>query len=346
MHLARRGRLWHTHDVKRLIVIIAVVLFAAVIAVLLVFKARTAKPQAALPTPNGYDDFATAAQWLVSGGGDLLALPPEGMRAVVEQNSKALEEIRRGLKKQSAVPVTNDMNWLNLHMLQLPANKQMAQLLVAEGLVHLNDGRTNEAARSFTDSIVFAHAAHRRGLMIDGLLAFACQAIGARHLVPVAAHVSRETLREILPELIALDQSREPAPAIVQRDHFWGGGTYGALRSAWMRMFMNKNTRAAEMSFEKKHARSTASLRLVTTELALQLYRREQGQPPAALVDLVSAKVLPAVPLDPFSQQPLVYRTMTNSWLLYSVGPDGKDDGGVPLKRGETEKGDLLPTTP
>jgi hypothetical protein len=333
--------------VKRLlIVIIAVLLLAAVIVVLFVFKARTAKPQAALPNPNGYEDFASAAQWLVGWSGDFYTLPPGEIRAALQQNAKALEEIHRGLKKQSAVPVANDMNWLNLHMVQLPANKQMAQLLVAEGLVHLEDGHTNEAARSFTACIVFAHAAHRRGLMIDGLLAMACQAIGARQLVPAAPHVSRETLREILPELISLDQSREPAEAIVQRDHEWSRGTYGALRMAWARMVMNKNARAPEISFEKKHARSAASLRLVITELALQLYRHEHGHPPAALADLVSAKILPATPLDPFSQQPLVYRTMTNSWLLYSVGPDGKDDGGVPLKRGETEKGDLLPTTP
>jgi len=35
----------------------------------------------------------------------------------------------------------------------------------------------------------------------------------------------------------------------------------------------------------------------------------------------------------------------TNSFLLYSVGPDGKDDQGTPLKRVNPELGDMLPST-
>jgi hypothetical protein len=101
------------------------------------------------------------------------------------------------------------------------------------------------------------------------------------------------------------------------------------------------------MNFEKNHARSLASLRLVTTELAVRLHEREYGQPPRELAELVSAKILPAVPLDPFRQQPLLYRSTNQPWLLYSVGPDGKDDGGAPFKRGTREENwDLLPGTP
>jgi hypothetical protein len=96
------------------------------------------------------------------------------------------------------------------------------------------------------------------------------------------------------------------------------------------------------MNFEKRQARSVAALRLVMTELAVRGYEAKNGKPPTALAELVPAW-LPAVPLDPFSNRPMVYRVTTNSFLLYSVGPDGKDDQGTPGKRGETEKGDLLP---
>lgn len=251
--------------------------------------------------------------------------------------------VRLGLKKQSAVPVTNDMNWFNLHLIQMAGHKSMAQLLIAEGLVHLQEGRTNEAARSFADCIVFAHAAHRHGLMIDELVGIACQAIGARRLVQVAPHISPDALREILPDLVAPDQSREPAAAIVRRDRECIREAYGVWRSMWMRIVMFKDTRASEASFEKKQARSVAALRLVMTELAIRGYQAKNGKPPRALAELVPAW-LPAVPLDPFSHRPLVYRITTNSFLLYSVGPDGKDDQGTPSKQGGMETGDLLPT--
>jgi hypothetical protein len=343
-HLATGDGLWQTQRVKRrIVVIIVVVVFAAVIVAFLAFCTRSTQPQAVLPNPNGYDDFAAAAQWTVAWGGDLLALPPEGIRAAVKQNSKVLELVHSGLKKQSAVPVTSDMNWFNTHMIQIAAHKPIAQLLIAEGIVHLEAGRTNEAARCFADCIVFAHAAHRQGLMIDELVAIACQAIGSRQLVQVAPHVSPEELREILPELIALDEALEPAAAIVARDREWSRGSYGVWRSIWMRIVMFKNNRAMEASFEKKHLRSVAALRLMMTELAVRGYEAKNGKPPMALAALVPAW-LPTVPRDPFSNRPLVYRVTTNSFLLYSVGRDGNDDQGTPLKRGEMEKGDLLPT--
>ena len=245
---------------------------------------------------------------------------------------------------KSAVPLTNDMNWLGWHTaVEIAAHKSMAQLLIGEGIVELQEGRTNEAARCFVDCIVFAHAAHRRGLIIDELVGIACQAMGSRRLVQVAPHLSPDALREILPALVALDQARESAAAIVQRDREWSRGAYGVWRSIWMSIVMRKSLRAIEASFGKKQARSVAALRLVLTELAIRGYQAKNGKPPEALAELVPAW-LPAVPLDPFSQQPLVYRVSTNGFLLYSVGPDGKDDQGTPLKQGGVETGDLLPT--
>ena len=138
---------------KRLIVVIVVAaVLVAGIALFFVLRTPSTPPQAVLPNPNGYDDFAAAAQWLVAPGGDLLKLPPEGIRTALNQNSKALETIHSGLKKQSAVPVTNDMNWFNVNMVNVGAHKSMAQLLVAEGIIHLEEGRTNEAARAFADT--------------------------------------------------------------------------------------------------------------------------------------------------------------------------------------------------
>ena len=43
---------------------------------------------------------------------------------------------------------------------------------------------------------------------------------------------------------------------------------------------------------------------------------------------LVSA-LLPAVPSDEFTGEPYVYRRVAEDYVLYSVGPNGRDDGGV-----------------
>lgn len=72
-------------------------------------------------------------------------------------------------------------------------------------------------------------------------------------------------------------------------------------------------------------------MRLAMTLLAIRIYQLEHGQPPASLDDLAPG-ILAEVPRDPFSQQdeqPLVYRREGDSFVLYSVGPNEVDDGGV-----------------
>ena len=79
---------------------------------------------------------------------------------------------------------------------------------------------------------------------------------------------------------------------------------------------------------------------LLAVELALRCYQSEQGRVPTRLDELVP-NYLSKVPADPFTGKPPIYRSQANNWLLYSVGPDGADDGGKPAGRGSA-KGDIL----
>jgi hypothetical protein len=70
--------------------------------------------------------------------------------------------------------------------------------------------------------------------------------------------------------------------------------------------------------------------RLTVTAIALERYRLRYGRPPTDLAVLVP-ELLQAVPLDPMSGKPLGYRfSVGGTFVLYSVGEDGHDDGGDP----------------
>lgn len=70
---------------------------------------------------------------------------------------------------------------------------------------------------------------------------------------------------------------------------------------------------------------------LLLVTLALRAYRLEHGVYPIALAALVPT-YLKRLPDDPFAlQSPLHYRLTGQKYVLYSVGPDGKDDGGKPI---------------
>ena len=64
------------------------------------------------------------------------------------------------------------------------------------------------------------------------------------------------------------------------------------------------------------------------TAAAIEIHRLTTGAYPDELSQL-TPKLLDAVPLDPVTDQPLIYRRHPDGYLLYSVGSNGIDDGGV-----------------
>jgi len=66
--------------------------------------------------------------------------------------------------------------------------------------------------------------------------------------------------------------------------------------------------------------------------LALLRYQKDKGSFPEDLEQLISAGYLKQPPDDVFSEKPLVYRNTEEDFILYSVGPDFIDDGGVSSK--------------
>ena len=77
---------------------------------------------------------------------------------------------------------------------------------------------------------------------------------------------------------------------------------------------------------------------LLLTELALRGYKLDHGNNPTTLSALVPG-YLHTMPIDPFALSgPLRYKTQAKKFVLYSVGPDGKDDGGQPIFEVKKEK--------
>ena len=72
-----------------------------------------------------------------------------------------------------------------------------------------------------------------------------------------------------------------------------------------------------------------AMRRVAIAALAVERYRRaHDGALPPSLDALVPA-LLPAVPIDPFTGHPLVYKSGKDSYLLYSADMNRNDDGGA-----------------
>jgi hypothetical protein len=91
-------------------------------------------------------------------------------------------------------------------------------------------------------------------------------------------------------------------------------------------------------------ARNQTALNQAMLVCALERYRRARGAYPGTLDALVPG-FIQKLPRDLITGEPLKYRRMDDGkFLLYSVGWNAKDDGGLPDK--DKEKGDWVwPTT-
>jgi len=73
--------------------------------------------------------------------------------------------------------------------------------------------------------------------------------------------------------------------------------------------------------------RGQMQFQLVGIGFALAAYRADHNSYPAKLAEMVP-KYLATVPPDIFAAAGLHYTQQGEGYLLYSVGPNGKDDGG------------------
>ncbi len=88
-------------------------------------------------------------------------------------------------------------------------------------------------------------------------------------------------------------------------------------------------TRVAENS-----ARLDAKNRLADLGVAATRYKLKHGKYPAQLTDMIP-EFLPAVPTDPMTGKPMNMAATEDGLIIYSLGPDMKDDGGAEWEGGK-----------
>jgi len=324
-------------------------LVAFLLLIYFVFIALTtsrAPPLAPLPNPNGYDDFVKAGNLIIGFTNTPYAMEPDELRTFVAINAEALRLARVGLNRTCSVPTVEGLT--NFNMSDLATIKKLAHLLAGDGRVAELDGRTYDAVLCHLDDIRLGNEVSRGGFVIHRLVGMACEAIGYARLAKIVPSLKPEEARAVIAELEKLDQSAVTWPEVMK------------LENAFMRHQMPKHfnpiawvhdwwvNRFAIKSAKQRSQKTDAHIRLIATELALRCYQSEQGRLPTRLDELVP-KYLTHTPSDPFSSQPMIYRAQATNWLLYSVGPDGVDDGGKPIGRGTSGAvmpGDLFYDSP
>jgi len=82
---------------------------------------------------------------------------------------------------------------------------------------------------------------------------------------------------------------------------------------------------------------------LLRVTAALAAYEAQTGRLPTKLADLLAPKYINALPQDIFSGKPLIYKLKDKGCVIYSVGPNFRDDDGLVSEEDEDndEKDDI-----
>jgi hypothetical protein len=111
-----------------------------------------------------------------------------------------------------------------------------------------------------------------------------------------------------------------------------------SLRLGPLSYFVMKAMVVAEFERQMRPNRRIED-RAALAAVAVARYQRDHGDALTVALDELVPDYLDEVPSDPLSDGPLRYRHDARSYVIYSVGPDGTDDGGALVR--ETAPGNI-----
>jgi hypothetical protein len=309
---------------------------------------RTAYPPyvpPTLPTPNGYDGLLKAASLVApettaDSGTDGLAA--EQLVSLALLNQPAIALARKSLQQECLVTInwSADRNWLEeVHLKNAESLALLSRAFIMAAQAARGQGRPHEAVPYGLDLLQLANATGRGGLVIDRLVAGGIHYRAIHALLELSDQLPREDCLKLLKNVRATPLVLELPEVVYQRESALFRRINGPWRNLMMTGVIRAQRQASLRQMKKSEQLHKVMNVLLQTHLALRIYQVEHQQFPKKLDQLVP-QFFEQAPLDQFSGGPLLYLPKSGGYLLYSVGPNGVDDGGIATADGES--GDIL----
>jgi hypothetical protein len=308
---------------------------------------------------NQFAELVDAAHRLQRSDLGRLAEDPKNLglrelRLFVESNGRVLADAHQALQGTCHIVTKFEPDYWEVHLAGLQPLRDLARAFVLEAWLAWRESKRSEATHIAIDSLRLDAAVRNGGLVADFLIGMALAAPGISFLRQCRGGLDGETAIATARTILQIDDQQEALETIEERDARWEEATSHAHddesgASTFEREiddfsdFPDQETARAVRAAMKAYAaqppevhrqlrrqleyRQAATVRLLAIELALNAYRGQQDHYPERL-DALAPEVLPSLPTDPFTGQSFIYRRDADRYTVYSVGPDGRDDGG------------------
>jgi hypothetical protein len=290
----------------------------------------TAPPTIELPNPNGYDEIlkiSSAINWSAMPGQDWDTASIGARRKFVSDNSALLALLRDVLQKPSKVPVEFDPTYFAGRLPDMQLQRQLARALAAEAKLAADEGRYGDAADMNVTLWQLGNAVGNGGVMVNDLVGMAIGDVGLQGASAVLPELNAQELARLRNQLSAAVPWHDPIDQMLERERQFAQCTSGWPVRVWI-WIDDTSLEPPFRAYAAAMQRYDAFLNLILAETAARQYMLDRGEPPKSLEALVP-EYLASVPTDPNGDGPLKYRRTDSGYLLYSVGLNGRDDGGV-----------------
>ncbi len=170
------------------------------------------------------------------------------------------------------------------------------------------------------------------------------QTMGLGRLRDLRARLSPDQCRRFIGFLEEFDRNRERASDITFRESQFMTFNINKMDFLGRISMRIGGAQARELArvasgLESTENSQNAARRVLLTDLALRVYHLEHGEDPPDLGALLPS-ILKSIPLDPYSEKPLLFLKQGKAGEAYSVGPDRVDDKLTPKLPGRHQDAD------
>jgi len=124
-----------------------------------------------------------------------------------------------------------------------------------------------------------------------------------------------------------INYSQKPYFAVKDKTAEWDRKIFPDKFKTYKHLISSMTLPALSRVLEQQ-ARNNATLDSCKLALALKIYREQHGNYPDTLAPL-APDIISELPLDPFTGKGYIYRKESKGFIVYSIGPNEKDDGGI-----------------
>ena len=201
--------------------------------------------------------------------------------------------------------------------------KRFSQALLLKSKLAEEQHKWTEASDLCLQTIRYGQNVEN-GPLISFLVGTAIELFATKRLSEILPNLPKTNLITLATDLQRLNQSRPAFDSIIERERYYAAKNSTDILDLIIHQITFRKNDALKSTEERRHL-TRANFEVLITTIAARLYTLEHQAAPKSLADLVP-KYLPASPIDPFSNTPLILTNSATNAIIYSIGPNKRND--------------------